>query len=125
MGCTNEILSGHQFHCFNIHISIFLQTGMFKFRLWRFGQWTDVLVDDFLPVIDNQLVYCPSLGNNNEFWGPLVEKAYAKYVKKLSNNYQRKKRKKTVPPVKSNLKLLADPGVPPGRVPSRVSFDLA
>ena len=53
---------------------------MFRVRLWRFGQWTDVLVDDFLPVIDDQLVYCPSLGNNNEFWGPLVEKAYAKYV---------------------------------------------
>ncbi|KAI0207695.1 hypothetical protein LSAT2_007676 [Lamellibrachia satsuma] len=52
--------------------------GSFRFRLWRFGEWNDVLVDDFLPVLNGCLAYCPPLGSSPEFWGPLVEKAYAK-----------------------------------------------
>ncbi len=53
------------------------RAGVFRLRLWRFGQWTDVLVDDHLPTLDGRLVYCPTVGRA-EFWGPLVEKAYAK-----------------------------------------------
>ena len=52
--------------------------GLFQFRLWRFGEWVELVVDDYLPVLDDQLAYCPALGVPPEFWAPLVEKAYAK-----------------------------------------------
>ena len=53
-------------------------SGAFHFRLWRFGRWDDVIVDDFLPVLDEELPYAPIVGVQPELWVALLEKAFAK-----------------------------------------------
>jgi len=59
-------------------------SGIFRFRFWKFGEWIEVVVDDFLPTkpsrkypFGGSLLYLRSV-DQNEFWSALVEKAYAK-----------------------------------------------
>ncbi|CAG8502677.1 7767_t:CDS:1 [Funneliformis mosseae] len=54
--------------------------GVFRFRFYRFGEWIEVVVDDYLPTRDGRLIYARSK-DQNEMWVPLLEKAYAKLCK--------------------------------------------
>ncbi|XP_041362152.1 uncharacterized protein LOC121378117 [Gigantopelta aegis] len=51
--------------------------GAFHFNIWRFGEWVDIVVDDYLPWLDGAHFFCKAIGNPPEYWAPLAEKAYA------------------------------------------------
>lgn len=51
--------------------------GIYRFRFYRLGRWIEVVVDDFLPRYRNRFIYLSSK-QPGEYWGSLLEKAYAK-----------------------------------------------
>lgn len=59
--------------------------GAFHFRIWHFGHWVDVVVDDRLPFHKNKnnLAYIHSK-RGDVFWAALLQKAYAKVYRNFS-----------------------------------------
>ena len=55
--------------------------GIFRFRFWYYGEWVEVVVDDHLPTRNKKLTFCRNMKDQNEMFGPLLEKAYAKLNK--------------------------------------------
>lgn len=52
-------------------------TGMIRIRVWRYGHWQSVYIDDRLPQRDGKHVY-GHCSDPREFWVALLEKAVAK-----------------------------------------------
>ncbi|XP_005093816.2 calpain-9 [Aplysia californica] len=52
--------------------------GAFRFWFWQYGKWKEVIVDDRLPTYKGVLLYGRNRTYPQEFWCPLLEKAYAK-----------------------------------------------
>ena len=52
--------------------------GVFHCRFWKFGEWIDVYVDDYIPIKDDIPWGAHSSTEANEMWVPLMEKAFVK-----------------------------------------------
>uniref|UniRef100_A0ABI7XB83 Calpain catalytic domain-containing protein n=2 Tax=Felis catus TaxID=9685 RepID=A0ABI7XB83_FELCA len=51
--------------------------GSFTCRVWRFGRWVEVTIDDRLPCLAGRLCFS-RCQREDVFWLPLLEKVYAK-----------------------------------------------
>ncbi|KAM6357868.1 calpain-10 isoform 1-T10 [Alca torda] len=51
--------------------------GCFTCRVWQFGHWVEVTIDDRLPCLGGKLCFS-QCQTEDLFWLPLLEKAYAK-----------------------------------------------
>ncbi|QQP35238.1 Uncharacterized protein FKW44_023402, partial [Caligus rogercresseyi] len=54
-----------------------LYNGVIRVRLWHFGKWVQVFIDDRLPQRNGVYIFAQS-ESPNEFWIALLEKAFAK-----------------------------------------------
>jgi hypothetical protein len=53
--------------------------GLYVLRFFKNFEWIYVIIDDRLPVMkETKKLVFGSCTNSNEFWVPLIEKAYAK-----------------------------------------------
>ncbi|XP_014259950.1 calpain-3-like isoform X2 [Cimex lectularius] len=54
--------------------------GMFFFRIWRYGKWMTVIVDDRIPIRNDTNEFIGFKCEQSQFWICLYEKAYAKIL---------------------------------------------
>ena len=54
--------------------------GKFRFNLWNFGNWEEVVVDDRIPVDDHDEHFGALSSLSGVYWPPLLEKAFAKHL---------------------------------------------
>ncbi|KAB1279080.1 Calpain-10 [Camelus dromedarius] len=54
--------------------------GSFTCRVWQFGHWVEVTIDDRLPCLAGRLCFS-RCQREDVFWLPLLEKVYAKYAR--------------------------------------------
>lgn len=59
--------------------------GIFRFRIWRYGKWCEVTVDDRLPFDPEEESLLGLTSVHGDFWAPLLEKAYAKVLGKYED----------------------------------------
>ncbi|XP_050390157.2 calpain-9 [Patella vulgata] len=52
--------------------------GIFRFNFWWYGEWVEVIIDDYLPTDGRRLKFGKNREHVDEFWCALLEKAYAK-----------------------------------------------
>ena len=52
-------------------------TGKIKLKIWQFGDWKEVIIDDKLPILKGKHIYA-HCADPTEFWVALIEKAFAK-----------------------------------------------
>ena len=56
-----------------------MKIGAYHFRLWKLGEWYDVVIDDYIPVDSaHNPLFARNLRIQNEFWISLLEKSIAK-----------------------------------------------
>ena len=56
--------------------------GSIRLKIWQFGVWHDVIIDDKLPLLNGKYIY-GHCADPTEFWVALIEKAFAKVKKKI------------------------------------------
>lgn len=52
-------------------------TGQIKLKIWQFGAWISIEIDDRLPTVNGKYIYA-HCEDPTEFWVALIEKAFAK-----------------------------------------------
>uniref|UniRef100_A0A8C5AMH0 Calpain 11 n=1 Tax=Gadus morhua TaxID=8049 RepID=A0A8C5AMH0_GADMO len=66
--------------------------GIFHFQFWQFGEWTDVVIDDRLPVKDGEIMFVHS-AEGNEFWRGVdgLNGSYEDFTGGVSEMYELRK----------------------------------
>ncbi|CAF0824434.1 unnamed protein product [Brachionus calyciflorus] len=83
--CSNKELMGHLVPWDNA-LRNNMKIGAFHFRLWKLGEWYDVVVDDYLAIDAQHLpLFTKNMQCRNEFWICLFEKCVAKFVGKYEH----------------------------------------